>query len=633
MEDQISKVLELRSYIYNTDDEESAINPGGDLKNIERVTMSALRPALNRIKTDVRDLQASISAVPNKPQQNELVTKVFQEILNSSLLTDQNHQELYKAFDNILDMSYAIIKIKTENSYDEINRRICTKFNLENIPDIKDVFFDHSVPLSRVNKDGAYVGYCKSIEEDNKPIEIFEFWQKHFKETKYGVRRSLNDPEDLVAEPARNGVKYLRKYRITEVDYVSHHVWKNNELFYQEKWPYKSLPFILGIGVHIDNFSDTLITNRTYLSDRIALSPFAEHVKKPQMVLDYAASLQLYNIKMSRGTSKFMFEEEMLSPEQADIWKSRNVTDNDLPYKAPTDNSGNKIAGWKPEPVPDVPLSPTVSEALANIPPLINALLGVNLEQDITYNMSGEAINKLQMVRQKNAKLYTDMFLELLDDLGCVLNTYIPYLYLGKQNITIDNNGVYQNIVINSENVLGQEPIIISDLVKSHTIKIGAGKNRVSQDEQNRMALEQLYKVTSVIPDLSSKIISSTLDIYADSLDCPSSCDISQRIMLLMDPSIIALSEGKVTSDEIRQNNQQQQQQLQIMQQQMQQMNQQIESLKAQADMMDSRAKMVKAEADMRNANMKAVESHVKLKSTEIKANAEIAKSFNVERS
>ncbi len=166
MEDQLEKVLSLRDYIYNSDTEEASISPGGDLKNVEKVTLSAIRPALNRIKTDVRDLQATIRAVPNKPQKNDRISVLFEQILNSSLLTRSNHEELYKAFDNILDMSFCVLKVKTDSHFDEINQRIVTKFNLENIPDIRDIFFDSSVPISRVNRDGRYVGYHKVIQDN-----------------------------------------------------------------------------------------------------------------------------------------------------------------------------------------------------------------------------------------------------------------------------------------------------------------------------------------------------------------------------------------------------------------------------------------------------------------------------------
>lgn len=631
MKDQLSKVLSLREYIYNQEVEEGSISPGGDLKNIEPATLSSLRPALNRIKTDVRDIQATIRAHPRKPQKNDSVSRLFEQLLNSYVLNNSNHKELYKAFDSILDMSYCILKIRTKNKFDEVNQKISTTLDFENVPDIQDVFFDTRVPLGSVNKDGKFVGYHKIIQEDDRPIELWEFWKKVYKKVTYGIRRSEIDPSKLITEKARNKVQYITKVKVDEVDYVSHEVWKNKELT-SEIWPYKSLPFIIGLGVFIDDFTEDYNPNFTNDGKRVCLTPFAEHVKKPQMTLDYAASLQMQNIKMSRGTTKFMIPHGLLSEEFSKIWNNRNTTDDDLPYIPMRDSRGNMITDLKPMPVPDVPISPAISEVVQGYPVLINSLLGTNLEQDVTYNASGEAIRQMRVISHKNAKLYTDSFLSLLDDVGKALNSYIPILFGGEQFVTIDNNGTPKNLLINTSEGIGHPPMMVDELVKTHKIIFSAGRNRISSDEQNRLALEELYRVTSSIPELGANVISATLDIYADSLDAPSSADISQRISLFIPPQIRDLSQGKVTVEEIEQNQRMQQMEAQQLQKQMQAQQLNMANQKLSADQLEAQARVMKANADKENAEARVVESHEKLRATELKTNAEIAKSFREDK-
>lgn len=630
MDDQIKKVISLKDYFYNSDVEEAEISPRGDLLGIEKITLSGVRQSLARIKIDARNLEASLQVIPKKPIPNNQSTRLFEQILNNTILNDQNHKELYSCFDNILDMSYSVLKIDTESYFDEADKKISTRLKLECVPDIEDVFFDSSVPLSRINEDGRYVGYHKIINEKNKPIDLLEYWEKHYKTVKYGVRRSKADPDKLIAEKAKNGVNYFKKYKITEVSYVSHREWRGKELIRDEIWPYKCLPFLVGVGVHIDHFTSADTKSSSKDGKRVALAPFAETVKKPQMILDYAVSLQMHNLKMSRGTTKFMIPSTSLSPEQLATWKARNTQDVDLPYDLILDNSGNPILGVKPEPVPDVPLSPTVSEAVSQYPVLINSLLGINLEHDVTKNASGEAIKSIELLRHNSAKLYFDNFISLLNDLGKVIEYYIPILYAGPQYIAINNNGTIQNILINQENSMDSSvpTLIISDLIKSHTIIIKSGKNKTSSNEQTRLALEQLYKITSVSPELGSQVINSTLDIYANSLDSPASADISQRMSLLVPAEISSLSKGEVTVDELKQNQQVKDQQNSQMQQQFQQMQMQLQQEKMRADQLEAQANMIKAKADVENAHAKVVESHEKLKATELKTNAEIAKSF-----
>jgi len=610
---QLNKVNSFRDYVYDTEEEESEISFVNDSKSQSKVTISQLRTVCNRIKSDLRDLSPQLQAVPKKPEKDEHSRKIYQSILEQKILNNYNLCQLYDAFDSIIDKSYCIVKACVKSKFDPSSEKVVKDLYFENVPDIKNVFFDCNVDFNKINKEGDFVGYCKIIDTDNASSEWVEFWQKEYKTTVYGERLDPITNKEIT-EPVQKNANYIFKHSpIREVEYVKHCVFKDGELVLEEKWPFDLLPFIVGSGVSFDNYGDRL-------EKRLNLVPFAEHLQNAQKLLDYSATVQFHNLKMSRGSSKYMIPIGAIDGKEKD-WQNRNVEDKDLLYHPTILGRNGETIQVQPQPINDVPQSPVVSEALETYPQLINSLLGVNLEKDITYNTSGEAIRKMEMIRAKNAKLYTSKFINLLDCIGSLVSHYIPKIFDRPQYITVANEGKSSVIGVNMQDQ-NIKTINLKDMDSAYDICVSAGQSQSSSQEATKIALEQLYSIAGALGPEAPQVVMNTIDLYASSLDTVESSEISKRLSLMVPASIRKLSEGEVTVDQLDMQQQQAQQQQAQQQQQEQQFQKQI--VEAQA-----KAELEKAQADITSAHAKILDSENKVKSSAIKANAEVAKTLS----
>lgn len=603
--EQFKKVLDVKKYIYDTKKEKEDISTKGSIQNTEKITISTLRPASNRAKTDYRDLQPFFVTKPRSMGQPPETKKILSSILDSIVLTPKNNKAIYRGYDSLLDMSVSVMRVNVKAEYDKVSKNISKKIILENVEDILNVYFDCSVLASNIGTDGKCCGYTAVIETENGNTEITDHFEKVMKTTVYG-ERYVASTDSWVCEEVQPTQIYSFEYPIEEIDYIQHVVVKDGNIELIERWGYERLPYEIGFGVHIDDMSETL-------SKRLVLVPFLEHCISAQNTLNYAATMQMYNIKMSRTTTKAMYAPEMIEGFE-DEWATRNVSEADLRYNILKDDSGAPLP-MRPEFVPDVPTSPVVTEILSTYPALINALTGVNLEQDITYNASGEAIRQMQMVRHKNAKLYGDDYLDFLNRIGESLAYYIPMVYDKPQFIVIDNYGTEQIIKINdSKPQQGQNGYQIKELFGKYDVSITTGQTPATQRERTQSELTKLYSLGQGLPIAATNIL-NTIDIFASSLDTPEAQEIARRVKLGMPPQIIQLENGQVTEKQLIQ------QAAQAQQQGQQQQNQQAQA-QAQAQMMDNQAKIVTAQAKMKEADNK-------LQIANIESNAEIAKSFS----
>lgn len=609
----------VRDYFNNIQTQRSQITPGGDLKSIEVVATSFAKNSLNRIKTDFRDLYPSFQVAPKSIDQTNDKRKIVQSLLNALVITNKNVSNIFRCADDLVDCGVCVIRIDVEQEYDKKFKSIKNCYKLSRVNDLTDVYFDCDVEFEQINDDGHYCGYAKTITfKDDDSVYRIEHFEKIFDEVEYGKKYSAAN-DNYIWEILEKGSSYFDTTKIKELVAIRHIIVENSEIKSNKVWRFGDLPLLIK-GMAIDKFNDKI-------TDRLTIIPYAEHVIDAQKKLDYAESIQMYNLKMTRGTTKATYTSEMIEGYE-DEWANRNIVDTDLHYNLITDPITGNYLPLKPEFVTDVPLSPIVSEIVSSGPMLINSLLGTNLEQDITYNMSGEAINKMQIVRSKNSKIYSDLFIEFMNDIGKRIQNYLSTTEKDPRVLTIDNYGEAQPILVNAINQQNpSESYFIPEILNKYNVSIVSGKGASAANESTILSLSAMYQ-SYAQTQLGEQIQSSTADIYASSLPTPESYEISRRIKPFVPKQTRDLSDGEISIDQIDQQNQQSAQAQQQMQQQMMQMQQQISQLMAQAKMMESQADMKKAEADMIDAEADIQKSQDSVQTSKIKANAEVVKAL-----
>lgn len=604
---QIKKVMEEMQYIYDQDSEEAAIQFKGSLVNITPMTLSPIRAACNRAKTDMRDYQPFFECSPLKQLIDSKQIKLFQALLNALVFTDSNVYELYALADNMFDMSLGVLQVGVNATYNKTIGQINKSLFFENITDIDNVSFDCSVPIDKVNREGKHQSICrtKTIINDNKnqDIEVMEYWEKEYKTTTYGERWDWETNSKICEEVVAHQ-SYLEKYEITECVRVWHYVYEDNVLAKKEKWPYTRLPFKLAPAVYKDILSKPV-------DKRLTLTPWAEHVINAQKMLNYAATAQLYGLKNTRGTTKFMYPSESVEGHE-EVWRNRNVREDDLTYELIRDPVSGEILPIKPEPIMDNSSSPTVSEVMSTYPSLISGLLGTDMEQDIAYNKSGEAIRQTQVIRYKNSKLWFDRFVEFLDSLAEDIEYYLPVVYDKPQYITINNFGSPYVEEINT-----QDDNMIKSKIEAFDIKIIAGSSPMASKEKTAGALAGLYQLTMGSP-VGMQIQANTMDIFTSSMDTPDANDITKRIRPLVPDAVMELTSGQISEDESKQKQKAQQaQEMQSMQQE--------GMMKMQMVMKDMEAKMKAAEGRLLAGQAAVMRAQNEMPIEQLKSDTDIA--------
>ncbi len=615
-EKEIKKVLSLRRYFYNSLAEADKITVSDSIRGWATdwgVTLSPIRGSLNRAKSDARDQQPTITVTQCVPSKDESKLKLNKAILEKISLNNKNIKNMWAACDSVFDMSLCCMQLIVKSKFNKKSKKIENKLSLNIVPDLTNVYFDCSVPFTNINEDGSFVGINRiridyDCENKQKEVNIREHFEKVYEKVTYGTRLdptidpSQNKSSSWITEVAVKGVIYPRKTVIEECNGIRHIVFENNELILDERWPYDELPFLIGAGMHLDDFdSDS--------SNRLTLVPFAEHVVKAQDLLNQAATLQRYNLSQTRGTAKAMYDPEMTKG-FGDKWKNRNIQDNDLPYNLLRNPDGSVIP-IKPEFIPDTQTSPVVSEIVSSYPGFIQQMLGNEHEETINYNKSGEAIKAAMIIASKNSKLYLDGYEAFLGDLGKRIEHYIPRVYDTPQYVTLDLFGKTQVEEINT-----REDNKLCSIMEEFEIDIGLGSTQRVSKDKTIQALQQAW-MSQVGTPLGMSMVASTIDIYAANIDSEDAPEIARRWQSLLPDDIKKIKDGASEKEVMAFQNQAQQGQQEQMNQQaetaqsMELSKLENERMKAEASLTSAQGRFMSGEASMMKAKadvIKAVE-------------------------
>lgn len=607
---QIEKCEKVRDYLNDIEAQKSAVQLSGDIAGSVTIsTTPYARSSVNRLKTDIVDLTPNFAAEPRNTQGASEKKRVVQSILDKLVLTDRNISNISSCGFDVIDMGLCAARIDVEHSYDSDDEKITNNYKITRIYDINSVYFDSTVPFDLINSDGECCGFVG----DNGKIEHFEL----IKDTKkYGKKY---DPTTssyywVLVDNDNKKESFLDTVSTLETVAAVHIIIDDEQLVSCKPWKFGVLPLLIG-GNAIDRFADDC-------DERLTIIPYAEHVIDEQKKLDFASTLQMYNLSMSRGTTKAMYTDAMVEGYEA-LWQNRNTSSADLKYNLIKDGAGNMLP-LKPEFVSDVPLSPVVSEIVSTAPAAINAMLGTNLEQDVTYNMSGEAIKKMQMVRGKNAKIYMDLYVKFVGEIGERMQKYLAAIERDPRVITVNNYGDEQQVLINS-NI--ECSLFIPDVLKNYEIKITVSSSDSDSKQQTMAGLNAIYQSFAGSP-LQAQTQAATADILASSIDSKDVDEIAKRIKPLVPMQTLQLSNGQANLQQI-----QQQQAQQAQQQQMQQMQQTMQMLaiqqkEMQAKLIEAQADMQRAIADIIKAKADVATSQDSVQVSKVKANAEIAKAY-----
>jgi hypothetical protein len=541
---QIKKAKMVDAYINNQGVEESCVSFKIDKgTQIEVSTNNQLRPALNRAVSDARDYQPYFSCVPVKDSTDLKDKKLFQAILDSLILDSRNIYELYGVLGKLYARSWAVICKDIDVMFDESLKQVIKAIRFTNIEDVESIFFDSNCRISEVNAKGRFQGSTKSIStiDENgvsKQVETIEFWEKQYDDVTYVKVKSNGENNASEYKRIKKGSDFSgKKYLIRECVAIRHYVFEDDNLIIDEEWAfYNVMPFSLSVGIVSDDFSASN-------SSRLTITPWLEHAVPLQKGLNYAMTAQLYNVKNNRGTSKIMYLKESLKGEE-DTWSKRNTSETDLPYHPVTINGQEMIV--PPTEVQANAQNSAVSEVVQSYPQEIRNSIGTDVQQDIAYNKSGEAIRQTQLIQYKNSKIIFDKFLEFLDDIGSDICKMIPVVYDTPQYVIIDNYGDSYAQWINTtlDNM-------ISDKIGKFDIRIVAGSSKASSKQKSFSAFSALYQLTAATP-IAQNIVSNTIDMLASSLDCEEASDIAKRLKLLVPDEVIAVTNGELDEKEVK---------------------------------------------------------------------------------
>lgn len=605
--DELERVQKQRKLIYSTQAAKQAVPLKSGMMTADVMTMNIIRMANNRVKTDVRDLQPSFKAIMSSTKGSPKDAQIYSTIINEVVMTPRNIEGLYGACDDLLDLDVCVMRLNVDTKFDTALSNIRKTLLLERVIDIENVFFDSSVPFQSINEEGRFQGYTY---RDDNDLEIFEYWEKSYTTQKYGY---FLDPDTQVLQVEKyvraDAQQYLTTYSVNEVSGIKYtRIEGEKVVCSDENWPFSSFPYKIGTAIALDNIA------AENLGERLTLVPFADHVIDPQQMLNYATTTAYHSLRNTSPVKQAMYDPRSIKGFEKD-WARRNVEDVDLRRHA-TDKNGNPIESPVFLEPPELP--PIISEALTTYPTMINALLGVNLEQDVDYDMSGEAIKMMQMVRSKNAKLYRDKFLTFMRAIGQGIADYLPQVYDTPQFLTIDSYGNQAVYPINLPNQPNN--INLRDMFDDYNVELIAGQSAASGRQLTNIALKDLYTTFANTP-VGAQIQQATAGIYVSSLECPDQNAIMQSVKPFIPLQADQVLMGEIQPQELQQ---------QAAQAQSAQSNQaqQVQNQMLQAKTLQASAQMTKAQAEEEKANAQMETAENQIPKARIEGSAELFKSL-----
>jgi hypothetical protein len=566
---------------------------GGDFSAVYNI----VRGSINMVKTDQRDLNPYLELYPASMNYQPRERVFAQSILNE--LQRDVIKESHGNIDDLVDLGFTACKFDIEHENDGTPKLV-----FERIVDPLSVYTDVSVDIHAPMSKRKFAGIIEEVKyygneetfnnhgikkQDVPPSGrisiIYHFEREFVKSENHGIRFDAYEGNNIT-ERVKRGVTYIRKFK-KNIERVRVKKIICNKIVSDCIYPVNIIPIIMQASIAVDDL-------HMDLSSRLNLVPFADSCEDLQKVTNM--SLSLYNKFMhrSRGSDKFMYPAEVVQGDGTEgnnfskLYKNRNNNDNDLPFHPITDKDGNKQI-VPPVPVPDIQISPVVTEALNMFPDAMRQILGAHMEPDITKNLSGEAIRRIQAIRYRSSKLYTDYFLAFMREVGEVMYHIFSEYYTFGMVIPTEVYGQTMPIPINKELPGGRKFMDISKLKDKFKFKVKIGASTATNRENTLLALDKLYSVTP--PDLQPFIINSTIPLYASSLDTTNRDVIREAVV-----------NGLQSFQQVQQQNQKaqqkaQQQQQAAIQQGMEEKHQDmaIKSEKNKAAMAESHSKVVNA--------------------------------------
>jgi len=605
-----------RRLVYDTSYALQEVGSTSAIGDNDNTAFNLTRSPVNRIKKSVRDLQPFLNLEPKDEDLNPDTRKIFEGLLNETIY--KNNSIFYRCFDDILDLSFCAAR--WEIKYNNDNKPTVCFYHLS---DVNCIFADTSVGIDRVNSEGKFMGYVEYLDvddnkdylkgktrnlDDAKCAKVVEYFEKVIKKTTNMGQRYDPMSGEYITEKVRKGVVYNSKFKRKKY-HMRHVRLIDDNVSVDEFLDVERFPMIIGFG-------SSFVINTQRSNKQLLLVPFADSALGAQKILNMAATLNFKNMKQTRGGGKFMFTEELIEGHE-DAWKNRIISQADLPYNRLTDQAGNPT-GEKPIPAPDITPSPVIDQALNVYPSAVRQTLGANLEPDITYNMSGEAIKQITQETYKSGGIYIEGFIAFMNEVGKSLKEIYTEYFKAPMTFNTFMDGSRRTVKVN--NMVGGG-LIQHDLstLSSFDAEIRVGSNPQVNKEKTEAALQKIY--TTLPPQLGQQIAQETADLYASSLDTPDSDIIKQKV-----------NQVQQQAEQQQQMMMQQQAQAQQAQQQQQQQQVQLQQSELQAKLAEAHAKVVKAQSDIDKANkeleMAEEEMQGKLKIEALRASAEVAKTY-----
>ena len=653
IDEQLNKVYGQRDFIYNSDTARSEVDVD---RVVQTYTSNAIRAAVNRVKTDAREIHPNLTLTPHVQGFNPESRQVYQSLLNKCM--EKNFTVFNSCFDDIVDLSMCAIVWTMSN-----NDNYEPSMGFNRIEDLRSIYSDSSCSLEQVNTQAKFMGriqylenkpyndkvfkkYKINVNENDGPLKVIDHYRKVvIKTITMGRRHSDVGPSGYLTEEAvrGSGVEYINKYK-KKLNGIRHLRFVGEQLILDEVRNIDVFPIIIGCGSIIENVQsgDSLASGK-----RLVLAPFADSAIDAQKSLDLARTLAMRNIRLSRGGGKLAYTAEMIKGYE-DNYKNRANSNADLAYNFILDSNGNPIPGVMPTPVPDAMPSPLINEALSHYPEAIQGALGNNPEQYLSKNMSGEAIANIQQISSKSSKIYMDKWLVFLGHVGGVIKGLYQEYFMSPMDVHTKNGHTHTTIKVNHRLPHGLIKHDIAKL-KDYTTAVKLGPSPALAKQKTQRSLMQLYQ--TVPEEVRGAIIKSTLPLYIASMDTPE----ADLIAKMVSGALSQLEQQQQQSAQVEQQGKQKAEQLQMaqFQQGMQAGQTNIEATKGKmqidlgklqidqgklevsqhqlvntmstdhdknkVDKTEAEAKMITADSNMKKANNE-------IATTTLKANAEIIK-------
>lgn len=531
------------------------------------------------------ELSLNLNATNDAWKNNVEETNAFRMLLNHIMLGEEQKRSFANSLDKVYSYGQSALFVDVVRENEEtLNNTIAIRC----INDPSQAFFDKNAQ-SLTRNDGAYCGLKIAIDKgallalypalkgkgiaQEKNI-VIDYWWRESKNVKFMMliggefkREDMLTDDDVLS----NGGEF-ETGPVTVIKYMRILNERVKPLEPAQIWPAEDLPLVYNYGLTI------------WTPQGMQSYPFGSHMQDAQIMHNVIGS-QIATMVKNTTSDKWFLTPDMVQSQRAKEAAS-NINQIEGAVILDKDIDGIQARRESSSQIP-----PSIMQAYEQSKQEIEDIAGAFMDASSEVRaISGVALDKMfnrQDILQNNVVM---AHIHTIDTVGKIVRRMISRVYTENRSIVIETpNGDAQSIEINKRLATGKIQNNIKDIDSNFHYKITAG---ISTGVENKNVITFLNELYGLVPQAAPL----TLDIYMKCLDTPYAEELSRRTSGMVDPSLVAYSQGMMSQQQFQQQQQMQQQQQQ--QQQAQSPQAQLINAKVQSEQSKAQTSMFKAQTE-----------------------------------